>query len=204
MLYRLELAEGLLYQITNLYTGVSGITDLSPSLSSATGTDKIVFSAFEDGDYNLYTIDDPESLHGTLVTAVLQQENGEFVDSEPELGGLAGAGVLPPNTRTRGEIVSYLDDPEYGLADANQFAETDYNPSLSLDFVSRPYLTAGNDRFGTYIGGGASAFWSDMLGRHNLSTMFQINGGFKDIAALVGYTNRNIYPVTPFFEGGLL
>ena len=189
--YRLELAAGQLYQITDLYTGVSGITDLSPALSSATAADRIVFSAFENGDYNLYTVDSPEALRGQLVTAVLQQQGtGELVDAEPELEDLAGAGVLPPNNRSRGEIVSYLNDPEYGLTDANQFAETEYNPSLSLDFVSRPYLSAGNDRFGTYIGGGASAFWSDMLGRHNLSTMFQINGGFKDIAALVGYTNR--------------
>ena len=189
--YRLELTGGQLYQITDLYTGVSGITDLSPALSSATAADKIVFSAFENGDYNLYTIDSPEALHGQLVTAVLQQQGtGELVDAEPELEDLAGAGLLPPNNRSRGEIVAYLDDPEYGLTDPNQFAETEYNPSLSLDFVSRPYLSAGNDRFGTYIGGGASAFWSDMLGRHNLSTMFQINGGVKDIAALVGYTNR--------------
>ena len=189
--YRLALADGLLYQITNLYTGVSGITDLSPALTSAMASDKLVFSAFENGDYNLYRIDDPEALHGELVTAVLQQEaTGELVDSEPEFADVAGAGLLPPYNRTRGEIMSYLDDPEYGLVDGNEFSESDYSPSLSLDFVSRPYLSAGNDRFGTYVGGGASAYWSDMLGQHNLSTMFQINGGFKDIAALVGYTNK--------------
>jgi len=61
---------------------------------------------------------------------------------------------------------------------------------MSLDFVSRPYFTAGSDRWGTFIGGGASAYWSDMLGRHNLATQLQIQGSFKDVAALVGYTNR--------------
>ena len=188
--YRLQLAERRLYQVTDLYTGVSGITAISPALSSATAADKIVFSAFENGDYNLYTIDDPEVLEGELVAAVLAQDTGDIIDSEDEPEGLSGAGILPPNNRERGEIVSYLDNTEYGLVDANEFAETDYKPGLSLDFISRPYLSAGTDRFGTFIGGGASAFWSDMLGRHNLATMFQINGGLRDIAAVVGYTNR--------------
>ena len=188
--YRLELGTGLLYQITDLYTGVSGITDISPAISSATNADKIVFSAFENGDYNLYTIDDPEGLRGTLVTAVLAQAGGDLIDSEEEFGGLSGAGVLPPGNRDRGEIVSFLDNTEFGLPDPSEFAEVDYKPGLSLDFISQPYLTAGSDGFGTFIGAGASAFWSDMLGRHNLGTMFQINGGFKDIAALVQYTNK--------------
>ncbi len=189
--FRLELETGLLYQITDLYTGVSGITDLSPALSAALSSDRIVFTAFENGHYNLYRIDDPAILRGELVTAVLQAlGTNTLVDSDEDLGALTGAGVLPPNNRDRGEIVSFLDNTEYGLVDPSEFAEKDYKPGLSLDFISRPYLTAGNDRFGTFIGGGASAFWSDMLGRHNLATMFQISGGVKDIAALVGYTNK--------------
>lgn len=189
--FRLELATGLLYQVTDLYTGVSGITDLSPAISAALSSDKIVFTAFENGNYNLYRVDDPEVLRGELVTAVLQQlGTSTLVDEDEDIGGLSGAGVLPPNNRERGEIVSFLDDTEYGLADPSEFAETPYKSGLSLDFISQPYLNAGTDRFGTFIGGGASAFWSDMLGRHNLATMFQINGGLKDIAALVGYTNK--------------
>ncbi|HXV87138.1 MAG TPA: BamA/TamA family outer membrane protein, partial [Gemmatimonadales bacterium] len=62
-------------------------------------------------------------------------------------------------------------------------------PSLSLDYVSDPYLTFGSDRFGTYIGGGASLYWSDMLGTHNVVTMLQVQGGLRDIAALAGYQN---------------
>jgi Tol biopolymer transport system component len=209
--FRLELATGLLYQITDLYTGVSGITDLSPALSSALASDKIVFTAFENGEYNLYRVDDPNVLRGELVTAVLQElGTSTLVDSDEDLGDLSGAGVLPPNNRDRGEIVSFLDDTEFGLADPSEFSETDYKPSLSLDFISQPYLTAGTDQYGTFIGGGASAYWSDMLGQHNLATTFQINGGFKDIAALVGYENKRhrwnwgvIAGQVPYVRGGL-
>jgi Tol biopolymer transport system component len=65
--YRTELASDALYQLTDLYTGVSGITALSPALSSASGTDKIAYTVYEDGGYNIYTMDSGELLQGTRV-----------------------------------------------------------------------------------------------------------------------------------------
>ena len=47
----------------------------------------------------------------------------------------------------------------------------------------------GSSEFGTYVGGGASLYFSDMLGNHNLVTGLQVNGGLKDVTALVGYQN---------------
>jgi Tol biopolymer transport system component len=191
--YRIELTSGQLFQITDLYGGISGITALSPALSSATNANKIAFGVYEAGDYNIYTAEDPDVLRGTpLTTVVAQQSNALLVELDPDdpAPRRAVAGVLPPENRDQGEVESYLDNSGYGLVETNLFGTEPYKPGLSLDFVSQPYLTAGNDQFGTFIGGGASAFWSDMLGRHNLATMFQIQGGFKDIAAIVGYQNR--------------
>ncbi|OLC40439.1 MAG: hypothetical protein AUH75_07740 [Gemmatimonadetes bacterium 13_1_40CM_4_65_7] len=65
-----------------------------------------------------------------------------------------------------------------------------YSPKLSLDFVSQPSLAVAADRFGTYVGGGITLFWSDMLGDHNLVTMAQVNGRLADFAALAAYNNR--------------
>lgn len=190
--YRLSLAESKVYQITNLYTGITGITALSPALTAAANAPEIAFTVYEKGDYNVYSVDDPAVLHGTEIEAAVLQEDQSGVivaEASPDPDPL-GAGVLPPNNRDRGEIEAYLADPDYGLTDPNAFGEEPYHPSLSLDFISRPYFTAGTDRFGTFVGGGASAFWSDMLGRHNLATQLQIQGTLKDIAAIVGYTNR--------------
>jgi outer membrane protein assembly factor BamA len=49
---------------------------------------------------------------------------------------------------------------------------------------------AGADPFGAFLGGGTSFFWSDIFGEHNLATQVQVNGGYRDIAAIVGYENR--------------
>ena len=65
--YRLDVGSGRLYQITDLFTGVSGITALSPALTSAKDTDKIAFSVYEKGDYNVYVVDDAGALAGEPV-----------------------------------------------------------------------------------------------------------------------------------------
>ena len=65
--YRLDVAADQLYQITNLFTGVSGITAVSPALSSARDVAKIAFSIYQNGDYNIYVVDAPDMLAGQAV-----------------------------------------------------------------------------------------------------------------------------------------
>jgi len=50
------------YQITHVMTGAMGITDLSPALSWARQADKLAFTVFENGDYNVYMLDNPRAL----------------------------------------------------------------------------------------------------------------------------------------------
>ena len=54
--------EGALYQMTDLLTGVTGITPLSPAISWAREADRLAFSYFEEAGYNIYTIDEPRRL----------------------------------------------------------------------------------------------------------------------------------------------
>ncbi len=175
-IYRLELASGQIFQITNLYSGVTGITDLSPAISVAARTGELAFTVYQRGDYNVYKIDDPETLAGQPVWI------GDFADG-------ANPAILPPARREGSQVLSMLANPIFGLPSPDEFRIMDYKPSLSLDYVSEPSLAFAADRFGTYIGGGASLFWSDMMGNHNLVTMLEFQGSFRDLAALVGYSN---------------
>ena len=74
--YRLDVGSGRLYQITDLFTGVSGITALSPALTSAKDTDKIAFSVYEKGDYNVYVVDEAGVLAGEPVASSQVGERG--------------------------------------------------------------------------------------------------------------------------------
>jgi Tol biopolymer transport system component len=61
-IYLYELQAGTLYQLTDVFTGVTGITWLSPALSWAREADRLAFAYYEDGEFNVYSIDNPRSL----------------------------------------------------------------------------------------------------------------------------------------------
>ena len=173
-LYRLGVADGSLAQITNLYTGITGITPLSPALTMAADTELVVISVYEDDGYHLYSIDRAEVLDGTEVIPM-------FATLEPAR--------LPPAERITDDVVTALADPTTGLADTLEFETRPYSARLALDYIAQPSLLLGTNQFGTFIGGGAALYWSDMLGNRNLTTALQVNGGIKDVLAIVGYTN---------------
>ncbi len=55
-IYLYDLSDGNIYQITNLYTGVQGITPLSPVMSWARQADRLAFVYYEDGQYSVYSV----------------------------------------------------------------------------------------------------------------------------------------------------
>jgi Tol biopolymer transport system component len=59
-----DLNEGAEYQLTDVLTGISGITDLSPAISWAHQADRLAFTVYEGRDftYDVYWLDDPRSL----------------------------------------------------------------------------------------------------------------------------------------------
>jgi WD40 repeat protein len=61
-IYMYELADRQTYQLTDFYTGVQGITALSPVLTWAHNADKLAFVYFEQGRYDVYTLTAPRSL----------------------------------------------------------------------------------------------------------------------------------------------
>jgi Tol biopolymer transport system component len=177
-IYQLNLASGQLSQVTDLFTGVSGITETSPALSVAQRSGRLLYSVFRANGYDLYAIDErmpvatvPASAYRAYGTARLE------------------AATLPPAVRTQQTVPGLLEDARIGLPEESQFTVRPYKPGLSLTYVGQPSLFAGSSQFGTFIGGGASLYFSDMLGNHNLITALQVQGSFKDVYGLVGYQN---------------
>ncbi len=174
-LYKINLDSQDITQMTNLFVGITGITDISPALSVAGQNDEIAVSTFEKRKYNIYRFDN------------VNPEN------PVKLSGPDPA-VLPPETKASTLLVNSFADPDYGLISDSSFNVTDYSPSLSLTGISQPSVAAGIDRFGTYVGGGISLLWSDMLSNYTLSSALQVqtNPGisfFNSISAFAGYLN---------------
>lgn len=175
-IYRLELASEEVYQVTRLATGVTGISNDAPAMSVARESGDLMFTVFEDGQYIGYALG-PDEARGE---AVLHRE----VE--------APAGRLPPSPPPREPsfVVQYLADDTTGLLPRGTFRETDYSPGLQLDYLAQPTVGVAVDRFGTALGGSVAAFFSDMLGNHQLGVAVQAQGQVQDIGGQAAYFNQ--------------
>ena len=197
-------ATGDVAQVTRIGTGLGGITSSSPALSVASRTGVAAFSVYENGKYDIYTLD---------VTGA--------GGAGRELGGAGGlssgprAAVLPPLDRMPSEVAALLADPTGGLPPPAEYPVADYKPSLQLEGLAQPTLAAGADRFGAAIGGGIAFQFGDMLGNHSLLTAVQLNSGFgndfsfKNTVAKAMYFNQTrrwnwgiIGGQVPYLTGG--
>ena len=175
-IYRLSLADQKIEQVTNLFGGVSGITSISPALSVATKSNYIAYSVFDKGKYDIFSIDSVKNLNGEKIIP-------DFAFTNPE--------QLPPAIRSSNVLTNNMNDPNFGLPADSGFAVTNYDPTLKLSGVGQPSVGAGVDQFGTYVGGGVSLLWSDLLGDYNLATALQIESGtgYTNIYGLLGFMN---------------
>ena len=179
-IYQYTFASRDVRRITQLQTGVSGITAMSPTFSVARDAGTLLFSVFDDAQFHVYSLQAGEADAG-----------GEpiVVSSSPQPGRL-----LPPTAPSRSSrIAGYLSDPIMGLVPTGTYlAENavEYDSSLSLDYLGQPSIGVGTDRFGNYAAGGASAFFSDMLGNRTLGVMVLAQGSFKDVGGQAFYVNQ--------------
>lgn len=181
-IYRVQLADGSLYQITNIQTGISGITALSPAVSVAAQSGKLVYSAFLDGGYAVYSVDSQQALAGHAPGNTLQAYN---------------AGVLPPSAKNKdSQVAAMIVDYETGLPASQSFPTSNYHPSLALDYVAPLNIGVGVGSFGTALGGGTGLYFSDLLNQEQLLVSFQssnfgnTNKFYRNISGMAEWLNQ--------------
>jgi len=180
--YRLERRGGEISQITRLQSGVTGVTRLSPALSVAASAGRLAFSTFGDGEYSIYSIDDPIGA-------------GVPLDLAKQVDELKPA-VLPPLDRPAAQVLPAAVQPPAAEAEKLAFSTHPYKPKLGLDYIAPPNVGVSTGGFGAFAGGGTALYWSDMLGYHSVTTAFQLSGStngsefLRGIAALGSYENR--------------
>jgi hypothetical protein len=141
----------------------------------ARGAEKAALTVFRDSGYEI-------QIHDAV---------GDLAAAASIPGRADNLAALPPENRDASLVAAELDRPQAGLPPTADFPTESYSPSLSLVAVGSSIGGATSSTFGTYVSGGVSFLFSDLLGNHTVSVGADINGGAKDASAQVGYINRN-------------
>jgi len=158
--FRLDVASGDISQVTDVREGVSGITPLSPALSVSAQGDRLAFSEYERGQYNV------------RITSA---------SAQPDVH--AGGTNVPIDATTSPRSAA----PAPALTIVESKA---YNRKLTLSGLGQPYVSAGGGMIGTYFRAGMSVAFSDLLEDRQLQTAVQVGSAISDLAVQTAFINR--------------
>jgi hypothetical protein len=169
--FRASIDGGTAEAVTSVTTGVTGITGTTPALAVARESGNLTYTAFADGEYRIYAMG-----------------AGEL---RPVSVAKLNASLLPPAQRTGTQVANLLRQPQIGLPRQRQFQTANYDPDLSLSHVGAAAgTTIGTGQFGSFVAGGITFLFSDMLNFHQVAATVEASGGIKDIAGQLGYLNQ--------------
>jgi Tol biopolymer transport system component len=172
-IYRVELETGAAFRVTRLATGVSGITYLSPALTVAQQTGRVMFSVFERAGTNIYALEPDRA-------------RGEPADPQMVVSRMA---TLPPLDPVDVFVTAYLRDPAAGLPPNGDFPVTPYRSRLALDYLGQPTIGVAASSYGTALGGSIAAYFGEMLGDRTVGLGLQGYGELADFGGQAFYLN---------------
>ncbi len=181
-MYRYDVASQKVFQMTDLYTGVTGITPYSPAISIADDRDRIVYNYYSDGEYRIY-----------------QGQADDFLNKEVSSTDVDHtAAALPPFNPAQRDIVNtnlrLMDGGQKAKSTTETLKQVPHKPKFTLEYLgggAGAGVMTGNSSFGNNVGvaGGVSMLFGDILGNNQIFTGISMNGQIQDIAGQASYIN---------------
>ncbi len=171
-LYRYHLHSGEVFKLTKFATGISGITDLAPAYSVASKTGEVAYTIFRDGNYEIYKAKPEEFLQ---------------IPVNPYEVNLDAESLAPGKTRILNIVDHNLNSVKSFPEDS--FKVQEYDPKFELEYVGSSGFGVAQSSYGTFVSGGVSMLFSDMLKHHQIYTMININGEVYDFGGQLAYIN---------------
>ncbi len=180
-LYKYDLTAQKVFQLTDLYTGISGITAYAPAISASRTEDLLVYTYFTDGKYSIVKTDQASLSPVEVDSRDIDFEPGTLPIVNPEVREIVNTNLLQMDDRIDGVNTSL-------------FTEAEYEPKLKLNYISggAGAGVATSNTFGNYsaMQGAIQAIFGDMLGENELYTTVALNGELEDGAAQFTYLNQ--------------
>ncbi len=200
------------FQLTNVIGGVLAVTEYSPAISWAHQADRLAFVYYEDGEYTVWSVDNPRLLKrlpyekakpATTVARADSTRRPGVADSGAAVAsgqsfyrtpsGFRNSADLPGASEQPVEepvsVAALLDSGALVLPDSSRFKTYKYHIRFSPDFVAQPTIGYTRDNFGNGVFGGTAIVLSDMVGNNHLAIAGAINGRLSDAQFLTAYTN---------------
>ncbi len=174
-LYRYTLNGGKLEQLTDYFTGISGITEFSPALS-VSKNDDVIYSYYRAQKYRIY------NAKSTDFKAINADPNALNFD----------AAQLPPVKMVGVNLINAnLDNFErFEEIPSDSIKTVPYRSQFKLDYLSSNGVGASVGRFNTGLSSGIQGIFSDILGRNQIYAAASVNGEIYDFGGQVAYINQ--------------
>ena len=163
--FRVPVAGGTPFRVTRVATAVTGITDLSPALSVARGSGDMAISILNGGAWEIRRIPAERARAAALP------------DPDP-VDGTRLAAMLPPaaaarEDASRPDVTLTVSEPAPAPESLRGATHERYRPGLGLAFIGPASVGVGSDRIGYGVGGAISAYFTDLLGEHQVAVGIQ-------------------------------
>jgi Tol biopolymer transport system component len=176
-LYSVDLASGDIFQLTDYFTGISGITAYSPAISVSHETGNVCYTYYAKNQYSIYIAKPYEFIRKPIIS--------EEVDFS--------AGTLPPAHRALDIVNHHLDQVEFNHEKQFDAPNIPYKPKLSLEYIGNQVgvgVSTGSFGSRTGMAGAVNMLFGDMLGYHRLFAALSLNGQIYDFGGQVAYLNQ--------------
>jgi Tol biopolymer transport system component len=175
-MYRYALADGKVEQMTNYFTGISGITEYSPALSVSAEND-IVYSYYRSNAYSIYNA---------------KVDDFTPIEVNPFDVNFDAANLPPPVNRGVDIVNTNLSNFNlFSRIEDEQIQNSPYRPDFKLDYLANSGVgMAVGSRYGAGISSGIQGMFSDILGHNQIFAALNVNGEIYDFGGQVAYINQ--------------
>ncbi len=182
-LYKYETASGLLFQMTDFLTGISGITPYAPALTASMKEtrDRVVFTHYFKGGYNIYRAKTADFLSRPVPSDSINFDAATLLKLNRMAPNFVDANLPKLNTLP-------------GLSN-DSLKNVDFRRKFRLDYIGGGGgvgIGVGQGFGGTTSGaaGSVDLLFGDILGDHQVYSTVFLNGEIYDVGGAFSYLNQ--------------
>ena len=177
--YKYEPTSGKVYQMTDMITGVSGITQYAPALTIDRKRDRVAYMHYSKNQYSIYRAKVEDFLNKEVAV--------QAVD-------FAAASLPRVNPQASKLVDTQLRDVKETDAALAMLRQVPYRSKFKLDYAggSTGVGIGTSNTFGatTGVAGAVDLLFSDIVGNNQLFTSIAMNGEITDFGGAISYINR--------------